>query len=123
MKDLTLSPTNDVQLSVNIRGLRDLSITSGTPALAQSIGMRLRTWLGESVYNRGAGVPWTQVVFERGTPLTAVRAVILDAVLETPLVTGATLDVSLDASSRTLTGSGVATTVDGDEIPFDIAQG
>lgn len=54
----------------------DLSFVSGLDAIAQDIAMALQTWLGESVYDRNAGVPWLQVIFKRGTRPDAARFIL-----------------------------------------------
>ena len=41
----------------------ELSFVNGREAIGQDVQMRLRTWLGETVYDTTAGVPWIQAIF------------------------------------------------------------
>ena len=96
----------------------ELSWVRGREAIAQHVTMRLRTWLGETVYDTSAGVPWAQVIFRGKNPdLLAAKMVLEQQVLATPGVTGVALDLSLDRPSRVLTVTGTIQSIDG-EIDF-----
>ena len=54
----------------------DLSWVIGLDAVIQDCTMTLRTWLEETPYDLGAGVPYLQVIFQRGVSLFAVRFIV-----------------------------------------------
>jgi hypothetical protein len=96
----------------------DLSFVTGREAIAQHATMRLRTWLGETVYDTTAGVPWLQVIFKDKNPnLDSVRFILEQNILRTPGVTGVDLTLELDTLTRVLTVAGTMESVDG-EIDF-----
>ena len=98
----------------------ELSFVNGGPAIGQDVQMRLRTWLGETVYDTTAGVPWIQAIFaEKNPDLNSTRFILERQVLSTLGVTGITLALSFDSSSRTLTISGEMESIDG-EIDFTL---
>jgi hypothetical protein len=106
-------------------GKRDYAIVRGRPAIAQRVQMRTRTFLGESRYNRLAGMPWTQAVFVKGVNATAARAIMEQHVLNTQGVKRVD-DMSLTFVPRTRVLSGTARIVgdDGDplDVPIEIAK-
>lgn len=96
----------------------DLSFVNGAEAIGQDITMRLRTWLGETVYDVSAGVPYIQVIFaERNPNLNSIQFILEQVVLKTPGVLTAQLDLNLDPKDRTLNITGTASSIDG-EIDF-----
>ena len=96
----------------------ELSFVTGQEAIAQHITMRLRTWLGETVYDTSAGVPWLQVIFVGKNPnLDSINFILSQHVLDTPGVTGVELKVEIDSVTRVLDVTGTAQTVEG-EIDF-----
>jgi len=96
----------------------ELTFVTGPEAIAQHITMRLRTWLGETVYDEAAGVPYTQVIFREKNPnLTSIQLILERVVLETPGVLTVQLDLDLDAQTRVLSVRGSATSIDG-EVDF-----
>ena len=98
----------------------ELSFVRGREAIAQDVQMRLRTWLGETVYDTTAGVPWLQAIFSEKNPdLDSVRFILERQILTTPGVTGITLELSFDRPTRTLTISGQMTSIGG-EIDFTL---
>ena len=98
----------------------ELTFVRGREAIAQDVKMRLRTWLGETVYDQTAGVPWIQAIFADKNPdLNSTRFILERQILATPGVTGITLDLSFDRASRVLTVSGEMTSIDG-EIDFTL---
>lgn len=50
----------------------DLSLVEGLEAVAQDLAITLRTFLTESVYDRNAGVPYIQIIFQPGTTNDAI---------------------------------------------------
>lgn len=95
-------------------GGHDLAIVNGDLALAvaaegvrQDIEMALRTFLGESVYDKSAGVPYLEVIFERGTTPEAVRFIIEQQILARKGVAQVLeLNTRRDAVTREATISG-----------------
>lgn len=57
----------DVKFVRNARGKLDRTLVRGAEAVAQRVQMRCRTFFGECRYNRGLGLPWSQVLFAKGT--------------------------------------------------------
>ncbi len=91
----------------------DLSFVEDREAIAQHLTIRLRTFLGESRFNRAAGAPYLQAIFGKQTPKIAVDFVLRAYILETPGITGVEMVVDLDRLTRELSVTGVATTIDG----------
>lgn len=99
----------------------ELSFVTGQPAIGQHIEMRLLTFLGETVYDESAGLPYIQVIFVKSTPLDSVQFIIEQNILSTPGVTGITsFTLDLNALTRELSAVGRATTIDGD-VDFDVS--
>jgi len=110
--DLKLTD-NDIDLTGG-----DVSWVEDAEAVRQDIEMALGTWLGETPYDKGAGVPYLQVIFKRGTTKAAIRFIIeqiirdrdgVDDVLE--------LETDLDRQSRELTITG-RVRVGAELVPF-----
>jgi hypothetical protein len=98
----------------------EISFVTGQAAIAQHIAFRIRTFLGESRYNRSEGVPWYQVIFRPSTTNQARKFIITEVVLGTKGVTGCTMDdIDLDPQTRGATISGRAVTVEG-EVDFTL---
>jgi hypothetical protein len=116
--DLLVTSTGDLAI---VDG--ELAWVTGQDAIAQHIAFRLRTFLNESRYNLSAGVPWTQVIFRPGTPPQSIKFILGQTVMETPGVTGCTLnEIIRDPETRAATVSGTATTIEG-EVQFLITVG
>jgi len=96
----------------------DLSWVTGNEATAQDVTMSLRTWLAESVYDRSAGVPYRQVIFQRGITSEAVQFIIEQQILAVPNIS-AVLELSseLDSATREYSCTGKALAED-EEIDF-----
>lgn len=96
----------------------DLSFVTGRDAIAQDVQMSLRTWLGETVYDTTAGVPWLQVIFKGKNPnLDSVKFILEQNILRRPGVTGVDLTLDFDRPSRVLNVTGTLESIDG-EIDF-----
>jgi hypothetical protein len=106
--DLALKPNTDAG------GGHDIAIVDGdfvravgADAVRQDIEMTLRTFLGENVYDKNVGVPYIEVIFQRGVSLTAVRFILEQAILARRGVGQVlALDVSLNATTRVASVSG-----------------
>lgn len=77
MSDIYIGTGYDAVLVTRSSGLKDIQILRGPlPAVvAQRIQCALRCFLGETPYNRGAGIPYQQVIFQRGTSDQSVRTI------------------------------------------------
>ena len=101
----------------------EIALVSGQDAIAQHIAFRLRTFLGESRYNKSDGTPWVQVIFEPGTPVQSIKFILEQVATGTPGVLGCTLDTPvIDPLTRGCSVSGKAVTIDG-EVSFAVAVG
>jgi len=116
--DLQLSADSDLVFTGG-----DLAFARDADAVGQSIRIRLQTWLGETPYSTGAGVPYRQVIFAPNTTALARRYILTQAVLATPGVTSCELaSFEVDAQARVLRVSGTATT-SGDAVDFAVQIG
>jgi hypothetical protein len=95
----------------------ELSFVNGVTAVAQDVKMAFRTFLGETVYDTSAGVPYRQVIFIRGTPLGAIKLILEQIAISRPGVTGATFAPVLDSVTRELSVTGTIYALD-EEIDF-----
>jgi hypothetical protein len=111
--DLRTDSTGDLAI---VNG--ELDFVDKAAAIAQHITMRLRTFLGESPYDRAAGVPYVSVILQPATPNFAREQILNAVVLGTPGVTSSQITVTLDAATQTLRASGVAT---GLNVPIEFA--
>lgn len=85
----------------------ELSFVRLIDAVRQDIEMGLRTWLAETAYDRNAGLPYLQVIFQRGTTVTSIRFIILQFLLARDGVEEVIeLDTSVDRNNRELTVTG-----------------
>src|SRR5687767_14640953 len=81
----------------------DLVLVDGIEAIAQHIRIRLRFFRGEWFIDQRLGIPFYQSILVKNPNLDIVRAILREAIIETPgVVSVPRLDVELDASSRTL---------------------
>jgi len=96
----------------------ELSFVTGRDAIAQDVQMNLRTWLGETVYDTTAGVPWLQVIFKGKNPnLDSVKFILEQNILRRPGVAGVELTLDFDRDARVLNVSGTLESIEG-EIDF-----
>ncbi len=119
--DLKLSSSVDYDIDHDLDLTNgELSLVTGIAGVAQAITMKLRTWLGESKYDRNAGVPYMQVIFKRGVRLEAVRFILEQIILSVPGVTEVVdLDFNLDSASREVTITGRVSALD-EETTFAV---
>lgn len=88
---------HDITLSAN----GDWEITeTDAEAVTQDITMALRTWQGETPYDISVGLPYLQVFFVRGTPLSAVYFITQERIASRDGV-DKVLELNLDFSSST----------------------
>lgn len=115
--DLQIDSTGDLEI---VDG--DFVFVDDGEAVAQHITMRLRTYFGESPYDRSAGVPYIGVILQPNTPTFSREEILNREVLNTPGVTGSKMTVTLDTTTHTLHASGTAEGVDG-PVEFQVEIG
>ncbi len=98
----------------------DLSFVTGIEAVRQDVEMTLRTFLEETPHDRSVGVPWLQIIFQKGTPTTAVQFIIERTILKVDGVTEVNeLETVFGRAGRTITITGFVTALD-EEFPIAI---
>lgn len=84
--------------------------------------MALRTWMGETPYDRTAGVPYLQIIFAPGTTPQSVRFIVEQIIRSRVGVLDVLdLDVQVDGDEATITGRIRAS--DGEEVSFAAVTG
>lgn len=102
----------------------DLALVTGGAQAAQHAKMRVMTYLAECVYDRGAGVPWTQVLMRRGATPQVWDATIRGVLAATPGVSGVQdLDLDYDREAQRATGRAVITTDDAGSVTLSLQVG
>ena len=114
MADLKLTSTNDLDLTNG-----SLSFVTNLDAHAQRARMHYQTFLGESPYDRSAGVPWIQVILGSRLPPETVRMILDIYGRSLPGILSTDLGVTLDPSTRRIDVTGTIQTIDG-EFDFTI---
>lgn len=111
--DLAISETDgDIYLTSS----GDLAVVTGSDAVKQHIAQRLRFVRGEWFMDITRGVPYFfDILGQKAPDLSNLSAVMKDAILGTPGVTGlSSFGLSLDRQTRELTLTFVATSDDGE---------
>ncbi len=117
LREIALTSGGDLEITNG-----ELVIVDGTTSVAQRIQTRLRTLLGEWVFDTQIGTPWLQSILGRAPRLDLIRTLIRDRIALTQGVDRVTrLDLSFAPGTRvlTVTGSAVA---DNDAV-IDISTG
>lgn len=90
----------------------------GIDGVAQLVAIAIRLWKGEWFLNLDAGVPWIQEILGKKFDAALIRQRLLEAVTKVPgVVEVLKLDVSFNASDRTLTVTHALRTEFGDTEP------
>jgi hypothetical protein len=98
----------------------ELSLVTGLDAIRQDIEMKLRTFLGETPYDRSAGVPYLQVLFVRGVTMATVRFILEQKLLSIDGVTEVLeLETDHNTTTRELVITGRVRAVD-QEFPLEV---
>lgn len=100
--DLKLTSSNDLDMT-NL----SLSFVSGIQAHAQRVKMHLQTFMGETVYDREAGVPWIQTILASKLAPLAIKQILEPYCNDLPGIDEVNLDVSFSAVERRLTVTGI----------------
>jgi hypothetical protein len=103
MIDFRLDPsTRDMVFGASARGATFLPL-DGAERVAQAIGIRLRTWLGEWFLDATHGVPYVDEVLGKGRRPEMVEAVLRAQILSVAGVRGIqSFSLSLNAQARTV---------------------
>ena len=81
-----------------------MQLTDGQQETLQLIRNTLRFFLGEEQLDTSIGMPWIQVIFQKGTPPSTIQSIIYQAVLNCPGVLSVTnFTVTINPTNRTLT--------------------
>jgi hypothetical protein len=116
VSDLKKSADADIAIEAG-----DFVLVEGIDDTAQDIDMTLRTWLGECIYNRAAGMPYEQVIFAEGSTDDAIRFVIANRLAGIAGVAEVlSVEVEADRAARALQVAGRVRHNSGAEIPFSL---
>lgn len=97
MMDIKLdSKSHDIVL-VN----RDLSLLRDGDLVAQRIKQRLLTHLGEWFLDETIGLPWNQLIFQKGFPVNLIRSYIIRTIVLTVGIESLdTFELDVNSSTR-----------------------
>lgn len=110
MADLKLNSDGDLDLSTN-----DLIIHTGLDAIAQDCKVRLKFFQGEWFLDSRLGVPWFTEIIGQKPRIVAIKGILRKAILTTPgVLTVLDLEIDFEGSTRTLSYSFRANTVEGE---------
>jgi hypothetical protein len=103
MIDLALDPASrDMVFVPGAKGVTLLPI-DGAARVAQAIGIRLRTWLGEWFLDQTHGVPYLEEVLDKGRSPEIIEAVLRAQILDVQGVQGIeAFSLEIDARNRRL---------------------
>jgi hypothetical protein len=109
--------TNDLLITSG-----DLSIVTGSDAIAQDLQQTLQVWLGEWFLDTTQGIPFKQQILVKNPVIDLVQADIINAALNVPGVTGVTgLELDYNVNNRTLSMSLSATDSNGQTIEAQVS--
>lgn len=110
MIDLALNDSDDLYLDES----GDLATVESKAAIAQALQVGYRTFKGFLFWNVDAGLPYREIIFEKGTSRKLIRALFIADTLSTPGVEEVTnLEVTIDKSTRRATVTGEVVTTEG----------
>jgi hypothetical protein len=109
--------TNDLLITSG-----DLSIVTGSDAIAQDLQQTLQVWFGEWFLDTTQGIPFKQQILVKNPVIDLVQADIINAALNVPGVTGVTgLELDYNVNNRTLSMSLSATDSNGQTIEAQVS--
>jgi len=119
LRELALDPlTGDLRVTGG-----ELSVLTGKEALAQRIAVRLRTFLGEWIFDITIGTPWFQNILGTRRREGLIQTLVRARVQNTPGVERVvTMTVSLN-KQRVASISGKVLAEGGDGIPISFGVG
>lgn len=99
MSQLKMTDAGDIQITGN-----RFSLVDRKAEIRQRLIQNLRTFFGECFLDTTLGVPYHQIIFEKGTPLSVIESVLIDEILKTLGVTNLVRfePLDLDPGSREL---------------------
>jgi len=116
------------QLKLNINGDLDisnnaLSIVEKDDEIRQRLAQNLKTFYGEWFLDNSLGVPWLEIIFQKGTSPSQIEALLKDAILATKGIIRLDEFKELDftGNTRTLNVEFTVTTENGKTITFSEA--
>lgn len=119
MRDLAVDPTSG---DLVVTG--DVHAVSGRQAVAQAIGIRLKTYRGEWFLDTARGVPWFDEIMSKDPNLVATGETLRREVSGTAgVLEVVAFSVALDRTTRTLSGSYTVTTDLGELVGTFTAEG
>lgn len=97
MMDILLDPkTHDIKL-VN----RDISLLRDGDLVGQRIKQRLLTYLGEWFLDATIGLPWNELIFQKGFPINLIRSYIIRVIVLTVGIESLdTFELDVNSSTR-----------------------
>jgi len=118
MTDLHLSFVGQ-QPDLTIRN-NTLVLAEGEEAIDQQLRLRLKFFLGEHFLDTRQGIPFFREVFTKNPNTRLLRSIFSEAVRTTPGIESVDfMDVVIDAPTRTLNITFVATMLDGGTLTYD----
>lgn len=97
----------------------NMQLTDGQQETLQLLRNTLRFFLGEEELDTSIGMPWIQVIFQKGTPQATIQSIIYQAILNCPGVISVTnFSITINNAARNLTVSFTAQSAAG-PIPFN----
>lgn len=118
MSDLHLTFTGQ-QPDLTIRN-DELLLVEGEEAIEQQLRLRLKFFLGEHFLDERQGIPFYREVFVKNPNTRLLRTLFSDAVRTTPGITSVDkMDVAINAATRTLELSFVATMDTGAKLVYE----
>lgn len=119
MSNYALDDNHDVFLRAG-----SLVRVSGSARVAQSIRTRLLFYLGEWFLNQADGTPWEQRIFEKGTSLSEVDAILRARILQTDgVVRILSYESRVEAQARRLVVEFDVETSEGDAETVSVSLG
>lgn len=110
MSQLSMTDDGDLHLANNKFNLVDRKAE-----VRQRIIQNLKTFFGEHFLDKTLGVPYHQIIFEKGTPASVIESLLIDEILKSKDVTNLVRfdDLDLDVGTRQLSVSFEVDTVFG----------
>ncbi len=110
MSDIALNTSGDIRLAGD-----DLDFTTGQETIADFVGVRLKTFLGEWFLDQSLGVPYFEEIFKKNFNARVVDAVFKNEILDSPgIIELKEFELDLDEATRQLTLTFAARSEEGD---------
>lgn len=120
MSDLLIGgETNDLVVTMG-----DLSLCTGSSAIAQDVLQQLQVFLGEWFLNTSLGLPWLQQILVKQPNIDVIDGLIQNAILAVDGIDQLiTYNYTFDSPSRTLSITFQATTYNGQTVNLSTTVG